>query len=308
MSCRTSLLEAVSTTPTDFYAGFTNLKLLPEWDEYELGEGLVFRRTFAHLMSSHTMAFNPPESPGAHHPAPWKATSQFESFDIHTELLIPASYKPPVGLSHYDVARTITIMMRLFCDARIRFLVESTHSLSVISTVPDKEMLIVPIEASRQFVELELAGQDAVSSAGRLYWVHNNWQNAVHLMASHADFRLAMEAFEMSTFIPHHALTLVSLWGALEALFSPSTSELRFRVSILIASYIYPPGQQRAEMQKEIFELYDKRSAAAHGKPKHNTDHLMQTFNILQLVLMRMIGENEVPSKTALNNMLLGVD
>jgi hypothetical protein len=43
------------------------------------------------------------------------------------------------------------------------------------------------------------------------------------------------------------------------------------------------------------FELYDKRSAAAHGKPKHNTDYLMQTFNILQRVLIRMIGEKEVP-------------
>jgi hypothetical protein len=254
------------------------------------------------------MAFNPPEALGKHHPAPWKATSHFESFSIFTELLIPASYTPPNGLSHYDVARVITIMMRLFCDPKIRFLIRSSHSLSTIAALPDKEILIQPVEATRQFIELELADQDPISSAGRLYWVRNNWQNAVHLMASHADFRLAMEAFEMSTFIPHHALTLVSLWGALEALFSPSTSELRFRVSILIASYIYPPGQQRADMQKEIFELYDKRSAAAHGKPKHNTDHLMQTFNILQRVLMRMIGEKEVPSKTALNNMLLGVD
>jgi hypothetical protein len=293
---------------SDYYAGFTDLKLPPEWEEYELGEGLVFRPVFAHLMSSHTMAFNPPVALGKHHPAPWKATSQFDSFDIRTELLIPASYEPPNGLSPYDVARTITIMMRLFCDPKIRFLVESTHSLSVISTVPDKEMMIAPVEASRQFMELELAKQDSSLSADRLYWVRNKWQDAVDLMASHADFRLAMEAFEMSTFIPHHALTLVSLWGALEALFSPSTSELRFRVSILIASYIHPPGQQRADMQKEIFELYDKRSAAAHGKPKHNTEHLMQTFNILQRVLMRMIDEKEVPSKTALNNMLLGVN
>jgi hypothetical protein len=34
----------------------------------------------------------------------------------------------------------------------------------------------------------------------------------------------------------------------------------------------------------------------------------MQTFNSLQRVLVRMTGEKEVPSKTALNNMLLGVD
>ncbi|MCO4881943.1 hypothetical protein VOI32_36405 [Paraburkholderia caribensis] len=69
---------------------------------------------------------------------------------------------------------------------------------------------------------------------------------------------------------------------------------------------IHPPGEERLALQREIFELYDKRSAAAHGKPKHNDTHLVQTFNILQRVLVRMIEDNEVPSKAALNNMLLG--
>lgn len=298
----------MTTAAVNFYAGFTNLKLLADWEDYELGEGLIFSPTYAHLMSSHTMAFSPPAQPRMHHPAPWKATSQYESFDIHTELLIPATYKPPGGLSAYDVARVITCMMRLFCNPQIRFLVRSDRSLSTVAETPNEKIIIEPVESSRQFIELELQKQDPDSSADRLYWVRNNWKNAVHLMATHADFKLAMDAFEMSTFIPHHALTLVSLWGALEALFSPSTSELRFRVSILIASYVHPPGQARSDLQKEIFDLYDKRSAAAHGKPKHNIDHLMQTFNILQPVLMRMISDREVPSKVALNNMLLGVD
>ncbi len=34
--------------------------------------------------------------------------------------------------------------------------------------------------------------------------------------------------------------------------------------------------------------------------------HLVQTFNVLQRVLVRMIEDNDVPSKAALNNMLLG--
>lgn len=295
------------TTPSaGYYAGLTDLQLYPEddWDEVDLGEGLIIRRIYAHLMNSHTMTFGKPVAPGQHHPAPWKATTQFEAFDVHAELFIPSTYK--CNLSPYEIVRVIVCMMRLFVDPNIRFLVASSHSLSGVTGLDNSDLDILPIETSRQFIELELP--DSGNAAGRLYWIRNNWQNAVELMASHADFRLAMEAFEMSTFIPHHALTLVSLWGALEALFSPSTSELRFRVSVLIASYIHPPGKKRAETQKEIFDLYDKRSAAAHGKPKHNTDHLMQTFNILQRVLMRIIEEKEVPSKKALNDMLLGVE
>jgi hypothetical protein len=290
------------------YAGLTNLKLLSDWEEFDLGEGLFIRPTYAHLMVSNTMAFNSPAKPGMHHPAPWKATSQHEAFDVHAELFIPSSYKPK-NLTHYEVARTIVVMMRLFCDPQIRFLVRASHSLSEIAKVPDREIQIDPIESTPMYFSLDFADPtDLDGAASRLYWVRNYWQNAVDLMGSHADFRLAMEAFEMSTFIPHHALTLVSLWGALEVLFSPSTSELRFRVSVLIAAYVYPAGHDRARLQKEIFDLYDKRSAAAHGKPKHNTDHLLQTFNIVQRVLKRMIEEKEVPTKMALNDLLMGVD
>lgn len=291
----------------DLYAGFTRLKLLPEWEQYELGEGLSLRPTFVHLMNSYTAAFNPPAAPGKHHPAPWRATQQYQSFDIETELLVPASYKPPKGLSNHDVVRVITVMMRLVCDPKIRFVVVSEHPLAAGADLSDAQLRIFLIEAFRQYIELALPDEDSASVAGRLRWVREKWQNAVHLMASHADFRLAMEAFEMSTFIPHHALTLVSLWGALEALFSPSSSELRFRVSVLIASYLHPPGPERVAMQRSVYELYDKRSAAAHGRPKHDTEHLTQTYNILRNVLLKIIDAREVPSRNALNNMLLGV-
>ncbi|MGN8064309.1 hypothetical protein ACTJK4_21845 [Ralstonia sp. 22111] len=287
-----------------FYAGIAGLHLPPGTDETDLGQGLVLRRTYAHLMSSYTLAFNPPEAPGKHHPAPWKATARQDAFDVHAELIIPSHYKPPGDMRPYDVARTIVSVLRLCVDPTIRFLVQSTHSLSEVALMPDQDIQLTPVESTKQYIELALVNSD--NDAAHLEWVRKHWSNAVALMANHADFRLAMEAFELSTFVPHHSLTLVSLWGALEALFSPSTSELRFRVSALIASYLYPPGEARLDLQREIFDLYDKRSAAAHGKPKHNTAHLVQTFNILQRVLVRMIEEKEVPSKTALNNMLLG--
>lgn len=286
------------------FAGLTSLHLPEGQESIDLGDGVLFRSTYAHLMSAYTMAFTPPESPAKHHPAPWKATMRHDGFDVHTELVIPESYKPPGNLTSFEVARTITSVLRLFVDPSIRFLVRSTHSLSEVAALPDEEIAIIPVESTPQYIQLTPVSGGL--EAERLAWVRCYWTNAVSLMASHADFRLAMEAFELSTFVPHHALTLVSLWGALEALFSPSTSELRFRVSVLIASYVHPQGEERLALQREIFELYDKRSAAAHGKPKHDITHLVQTFNILQRVLVRMIEENGVPSKTALNNMLLG--
>ena len=63
---------------------------------------------------------------------------------------------------------------------------------------------------------------------------------------------------------------MVSPWGALEALFSPSTSELKFRVSSLIAAYFEVPGVERVKCQREVAKLYDKRSTAAHESQSTN--------------------------------------
>ena len=99
---------------------------------------------------------------------------------------------------------------------------------------------------------------------------------------------------------------MVSIWGALEALFSPSTTELKFRVSALIAAFLEPPGMERAKLQKEIAKLYDKRSAAAHGKPKHEPEDLLSSFNLLRRVLIAIIASGKVPSKNDLEGMLFG--
>jgi hypothetical protein len=291
-----------------YYAAFTDLVLDPKAKEAKLSDGLVLRRTFAHLMSSNTIAFNPPAEPGKHHGGPWKATTKHEGFDVFTELFIPDTYRPPHGLSFFEVARTITCMLRLYCKPSIRFLLETNYSLSAYASVPDREMVIRPIEVSRNYMELRGTNESVEKVAERLKWVVRNWRSAVELMGSQADFRLAMEAYELASFVPSQGLTLVSLWGALEALFAPSTAELRFRVSTTIASYLFMPGAARLQKQKEIAELYDKRSAAAHGKPKHTDAHLNQSFVILRNVLIRMITAKHVPTKSELNDMVMGVE
>jgi hypothetical protein len=134
----------------------------------------------------------------------------------------------------------------------------------------------------------------------------DHWTATHQLLNGNSEFALAVEAIDTGQFVQSTALALVSLWGALEALFSPSTSELKFRVSALIAAFLEPPGTGRATLQKEIAKLYDKRSAAAHGKPKHQPEDLLATFNLLRRVLIKMISSGKVPSKDDLEGMLFG--
>jgi hypothetical protein len=139
-----------------------------------------------------------------------------------------------------------------------------------------------------------------------LKWVQENWKVAHKLYSSSTEFRLAADSLDSGQFVPNHALTLVSLWASLEAIFSPSTSELKFRVSALIAAYLEPPGMKRLELQKQVASLYDLRSAAAHGKPRHEPDHLLKSFELIRKVLLRMIHEASVPTKETLERRLFG--
>ena len=73
------------------HAGIAEIAM--EADEFELGEGLILRKTFAHFMAPFLMAFAPRDEDGTH-PGPWGAVSDGLN-DIHIELYVPASFQNP---------------------------------------------------------------------------------------------------------------------------------------------------------------------------------------------------------------------
>lgn len=83
-----------------YYAGFAGLQFQEDWPPLELGEGLAIQRAYAHLMQTNTVAFKLPATPDSHHPGPWKAATPHSAWDVHAELFLPPSYKPPHGLTY----------------------------------------------------------------------------------------------------------------------------------------------------------------------------------------------------------------
>jgi hypothetical protein len=163
---------------------------------------------------------------------------------------------------------------------------------------------VLPFEI--HYRDFPLAVDGGIATPNSLEWIRNRWPATHKLIRESAEFSLAVDAISSGQFIKSSALTLVSLWGALEALFSPSTTELRFRVSSLIAAFLEPFGNSRGLLQGQIAKLYDRRSAAAHGKPKHDEEDLLGSFNLLRRVLMTIIDNNRVPSREDLEDLLFG--
>jgi len=285
----------------DIHAGLAGTDM--EQPEHDLGSGARLTKTYAHLMAPFVMAFKP-APPGGHHPAPWKAASGGFSFEVQAELFVPAALQTKYG-SGISVARTIVFLLRLGVNPAITLPVFSNYSFSSLAQVEDNQAKLLPFEVQPRHFPLGVVSGHC--SQESIAWVAERWELTQQLCMNNAEFALAVEAIDSGQFVQNSALALVSLWGALEALFSPSTTELKFRVSALISAYLEPPGSSRLQLQKEISKLYDKRSAAAHGKPKHEGEDLLATFNLLRRVLLAIIDKGAVPSKAILEERLFGV-
>lgn len=71
-------------------------------------------------------------------------------------------------------------------------------------------------------------------------------------------------------------------------------------------AYLEPPGQTRHDLQRSVAKLYDKRSAAAHGKPQHEQEDLLASFTLLGRILQKILDDRAVPSKELLERQLFG--
>ena len=126
------------------------------------------------------------------------------------------------------------------------------------------------------------------------------------MWATNSDFRLAYDTLHAIQFLNNQAMIVVAVWGAIEAIFCDQKAELRFRVSVNVASYLCPAGPKRVQRQKDIAKFYDKRSAAAHGRANLSEGDILNPIQLLQDIILKMIHTKKVPTAKDLDDHLLG--
>lgn len=284
---------AVHPNSVDLHAGLFGLAL--EDDSYDLGRGVTLSKTYAHFMAPFIMAFKP-ASPGKHHPAPWKPAKGGIYIDVTTELSLPAITSCP----QFDRVNTvwwIVALMRLNMTTAISLPVISSEKFALIPDI-EQEPSLWPMEihTPRLFPE---DSQVKTVGTNEIEWLRRNWFDAAVLWEN-SDFSFALQAVDGSLWNHTPALALVALWGALERLFSPSTSELSFRVSANIAAYLEPTGPARFDCFRRVKGLYDSGSKVAHGAEGSDPAAYVETYQIAKRVLMKIIEARHVPTKKEL--------
>ena len=285
------------------FAGLAGVTL--DVPEGELGYGVKLSSSYAHLFAPFMMAFSPAPK-GSHHPGPWVAVKGGMSFDLTVQLEVPGSTVTALSLDPIYVAWWITAMLRLRVGPT--FLVPTVGEQSFQDAKEQHSKAVYhPIEVESQLLVLDSDARCNISETDAA-WVAKHWIEASNLYQSNDNFRILLEATDQSMFVRHRSLALLSLWGGIEAIFSPDKAELRYRVSSGLASFLEPAGIPRMNAQKAIAKLYDSRSAAAHGREDKKADSLQQTYALARRTVIKMIEENRVPTHTELEAKLFGAD
>ncbi len=283
------------------YAGLSEAHL--SVDQYDIGKGIVLSRTFAHLMAPFLMAFAQPE-PGSPHPGPWSPVKGGMGFDIYIQLYIPEDLVIDNWFDRINTIWWIVALIRLRASPIVFVPVISNEPYASIPSLKEQAH-IWPIEIYPQKLMPVKSPKTSIDE-NDLAWIRDNWLQGGMLMNKNSDFNTAFQAFDNVFKSQKPSVALMTLWGALEQLFSPAKQELRFRVSATIASYLEPPGPKRLALHKRIVELYDARSKVAHGTEDEGMEPLFETYALMNQVLLKIIKEGHVPTKAQLEELLFG--
>ena len=263
-------------------------------ESFDLGHRVTLSRTYIHLMSHPMLAFSAAKT-SKPHPGPWQPAERNPrrtSADLFTNLSVPIDKTDPKG--HANIASWIALLMRFVTDTTI------TITLSSPSTFED-------VRAGRARARLleavPFVDEGATIHHEEAQWIRHNWYSSLPLSRNEALM------FAVGSIYHSHrtseALGVVSIWVALERLFSANTAELKYRVCTNIAAFLEPPGEERYELYKHLSKLYDGRSASAHGSPMKTQGVYMDSATVASRSIMRIIELGRVPTRDELERELL---
>ena len=268
-------------------------------DEFEVCEGLVVRRTYAHVMSPFVLAFQRPEVPGQHHPGPWKATRSGGWLDVEIEIALDRETRP-VGFDRLNTLWWTLALLRLSTGATLRMPVVSDTSFSRIAESP-AEPNLWPVETlPRQFRSVpdppEVIGEEA------LLWVRDVFEPGAELMTE-PSFGRAFQAFDNVIWAHSAGSAIVMIWAALETLVRPGRHRITKRLVSALAALLEPPGPERERLHQRLSSLYEARGGSAHASQSPEAQHLMESFHVARRSFMACLDNRETPDTTKLLEM-----
>lgn len=274
-----------------FYAGLTGLDL--RGATHDLGHGLVLSPADAKFLESNQILDAPLLSADSLPALIGKPRLALVTSQLSIPVNAASSFK-----EREQLAAFLASMLRLFTNPCVAQYIVSEFDLSKIGDIKREDArgswFGITQYRHRYFA---LAPYYRDNTAPNFTYSLGKWTAALNLYRSKSAFRLLLDSLDWVQFSPNTALSLVAVWGSLEAIFAPGRGQIRDRLSSGVSSYLEKPGQKCADLKTRVRNLYDKRSKGAHGELHEITDaHLLETVVVARRVLLTMIEREVVPA------------
>jgi hypothetical protein len=269
-------------------------------DKYDLGNGVVLKKDYAHIVMTPRITFTPSE--GKAHRGPWRALKTWLfSMPAGSRVTILASISAPAfvltpGTKPDHPSFWIVHLLSLQANANLAI---AYYFDEVTEGARDEQPVI------KMWMDEFLPLRTTKIEDHQIEWVRDNWLASINLIED-PSFSFATQVLFHDHTVRNRELQLVSVWAALERIFSSKGPELRFRVSAQIAAYLQPNGTTRRELFSSVLVLYDERSRAAHGSPLKTDDAYERSIELLRRTLIKMIEQRSVPTSDELEKLLFG--
>lgn len=127
------------------------------------------------------------------------------------------------------------------------------------------------------------------------------------LEAAHPPLKAARLALQTAPAIPDLSSSLLHIWQGIEALFPRVSTEVSFRLGLLMSQLCAPVRNDRLKTYEEAKRSYGRRSQAAHGSgDKLAHRDWVIAWDLLILSLSACLQREGLPNEEALTRELLG--
>ena len=268
-------------------------------DEFEICEGLVLRKTYAHVMSPYILAFRRPERAHQHHPGPWKSAKGGVWIDVEIEIALQQGARP-TGFDRLNTLWWILALLRLSSGASLKLPVVSDTSFSAIAD-GSIEPSLWPIETlPRQFRTVSDPLRTIENE--QLLWVRGAFGPGWELMNDPAFWR-AFQTFDAAVWAHSAGSALVTIWAALETLIQPGRHQITNRLASSLAALLEPPGPGRSRLFGRAKSLYEARSGSAHASRVPEAQQLLSSFEIGRQSFVSCIDKSTLPKVAELQEL-----
>jgi hypothetical protein len=263
-------------------------------ENFEIGPGLLFRKTFVDTFGGWSMGFVAPGAPETPHPAPWAPVNGKSSSMLQARVELAITQTSLEGFSlPTATAWLVASLLRLQISTPVR--------IAVLANIPFESMAEnwQKVEAMAFETGTKQWGvfhaESVQAKLEDLLWLRRCLPVAARLYQDER-FQRAFSIYDEALWAPRKELVTVLIWTALEILFEASGEQNKTRaISELASEWIGYDRADRDRAYNVIRELYHKRGRVVHVGRQIETADLIQSLQICKAVFGNVLSRERLP-------------